>query len=151
MNRPSCRTSQRKHLRVGSRPWGRGSSRTSPPSQRNTRSRSTPGPRLGSFGSVFFFLLQVAQLMTGPITPELCVLLVAFQRFVIGMLRCVWCMGPLEPQPDAFPQFEAILHSVFQFLLELGLLRGRRVTRPVRAAGGFRLHARFRLSLRNAN
>ena len=55
-------------------------------------------------------------------------------------------MGPLEPQPDAFPQFEAILHSVFQFLLELGLLRGRRVTRPVRAAGGFRLHARFRLS-----
>ena len=39
-----------------------------------------------------------------------------------------------------------ILHSVFQFQLELGLLRGRRVTRPVRAAGGFRLHARFRLS-----
>ena len=44
------------------------------------------------------------------------------------------------------PQFEAILHSVFQFQFELGLLRGRRVTRPVRAAGGFRLHARFRLS-----
>ena len=70
-----------------------------------------------------------------------------FQRFVLGMLRCVWCVGSLEPEPDAFPQFDAILHSVFQFQLELGLLRSRRVTRPVRAAGGFRLHARFRLSL----
>ena len=55
-------------------------------------------------------------------------------------------MGSWEPEQDAFPQFEAILHSVSQFQLELGLLRNKRVTRPVRAAGGFRLHARFRLS-----
>ena len=79
MNRPSCRTFQRKHLRVGSRPWGRRSGRTSPPSQSNTRTRPTPCPRLGSFGNGFF-LLQVAKLLIGPITPELCFLLVAFQR-----------------------------------------------------------------------
>ena len=30
-----------------------------------------------------------------------------------------------------------MLHSVFQFQLELGLLHGRCVARPVRAAGGF--------------
>ena len=75
----------------------------------------------------FFFFLQVTQLLTGPITPELCFLLVAFQRFVPGMLR----MASLEPQPDALPQFEATLHSVFQYQLELGLLRTRRATRPV--------------------
>ena len=69
----------------------------------------------------------------------------AFQLFVLGMLDSVWCMGSLEPQPKAFPQFEAFLHGVSQFQLELGLLRGRRVARPVRAAAGFRLHARFRL------
>ena len=143
MNRPSYRTFQRKHLRVGSRPWGRRSSRTSPP-QRNKRTRPTPCPRLGSFGSGSFLLL-VAQLLLGPITPELCLLLVAIQRCVLGMLRCVWCMGSLEPQPNAFPQFEATLHSVFYFQLELGLFCGKRVTRPVRAVGGLRLHALFRL------
>ena len=51
MNRPSCRTFKRKHLRVGSRPWGRRSSRAS---HRNTRTRPSPGPRLGSCGSGFF-------------------------------------------------------------------------------------------------
>ena len=66
----------RKRLRVGSRPWDRRSSRTSPPSQRTTRTRRTPAPVhvFVALADVFFFLLRVAQLLIGPITLEVCFL-----------------------------------------------------------------------------
>ena len=121
----------RKRLRA--RPWDRRSSRTSPPSQRTTRTRPTPAPVhvFVAMAVVFFFLLRVAQLLIGPITLELCFLQVAFQRFVLGLHR----MGSVELRPNAFSAVRSHSPLVFQFQLEPGLLRGRRVTRP-RARSG---------------
>ena len=115
MYRPSCRTFQRKHLRVGSRPWVGVAELLHHRSDTHVLVQ-LPVHVLVAL-AVGFFLLQVAQLLTGPITPELCFLSVAFQCLVLGMLRCVWCMGSLETQPDAFPEFEVIFQSVFQFQL----------------------------------
>ena len=56
-------------------------------------------------------------------------------------------MGSVELRPNAFSAVRSHSPLVFQFQLGPGLLRGRRVTRPVRAAGGFRLHALCRLLL----
>ena len=121
-----------------------GAAGTSPPSQRNTRTRPTPGPRLGGLDSGFF-LLQVAQ-------PRLdcafCWWLFSALHSACFAVFGAWARWNRYPMPfRSSKPFSTASSSSSSSLAQAGLLRGRRVACPVRASFGKRVF----VSLSNGN